>query len=345
MKRRFLVYSLAIFLGFLGCEKKTEEIIPVNDYSKPFASNSVWNREIPSNTVYYDVNDAIWGDPAQAPNRVDAELVTLCFVDKSQPEVEFYKSEGWYYPERSKKSGSVIYKRRLAYNSGTEIRYPNTANGSFVIINLETGIADEGSGGWREPGEWFTSFYDEPRLHNINLNGNGQTGTLGSGLPVLGGLLRLGELNSTITHALALSTSSRRFSKDVYYVSPASQGDGFASNPSYGYLGNNPKYTIGTLLAIPYSIDIDSVTWNTPQGYNLAIANQKYGWYIVDSSTGEVGGDIMKLNIDREAAYEDMGLAIDKTTNEITVDPSKIDFAGFENDVKTIMQMVMATTK
>lgn len=345
MKKKKLIYILGVSFVILGCNKKTEEIIPTNDYSEPFASSSIWNREIPNNANYYDVSDAIWADSVQAPNRVDVELVTLCYVDETQPEVSFYKSEGWFYPDRSIKQGSVLYKRRLANISGTETRYPNTGNASFVIIDSKNGISDEGSAGWREPGEEFITFFDEPRLHNIDLNGDGLKGTLGSGLSALGGLLRTGEINSVINHSLAISLSSRRYSKDVYYVFPASQGDGFASNTTYGYLGDNQNYTLGTLLAIPKTINIDSVSWNTSQGYNLAIANQKYGWYIIDSSTGEVGGDLMKISMARRAAYEDLGLEVDQMSNEITVNLNKIDILGFENDVKSILQLVMATTK
>lgn len=345
MKFQISILTIVAIIGLNSCKKKTEEIIPTNDYSEPFSSNSVWNRQIPNNSPYFDVNNAIWGDPTQAPNRIDVELVTICYVDESQPEVKLYKSKGWFHPDRSKNQGSVLYKRRLAYYSGTETRYPNTGNASFVIIDSKNGISDEGSAGWREPGKKFITFFDEPRLHNIDLNGDGLNGTLGSGLPALGGLLRMGEINSTINHSLAISLSSRKYSKDNYYVSPASQGDGFASNSTYGYLGNNPNYTLGTLLAIPYSINVDSITWNTPQGYNLAVANQKFGWYIIDSSTGEVGGDLMKISMSRSAAYQDLGLEVNHSTNEITVDPNKINFIAFEEDVKTIMQLVKATTK
>lgn len=345
MNKQKVIYLIGIILITFACNKETVEVIPENDFAEPFSANSIWKREIPTGNTYFDINDAIWGDPLQAPNRVSAELVTLCYVDESQPEVKFYKSEGWFYPERSRKEALVFYSRRLNDNSGTEVRFPNTGNGSFVIINTKNGIADEGSAGWREPGEDFITFFDEPRLHNIDLNGEGLKGTLGSGLPALGGLLRKGEFNSVINHSLAISTSSRRFSKDIYYVYPASQGDGFASNPIYGYLGNNQKYTMGTLLAIPYSINIDSISWETQQGYNFAIANQKYGWYIIDSSTGGVGGDLMKFSFERNAAYYDLGLEINHSTNEVTVDPNKINFVGFQNDVNTIMQLVKATTK
>jgi len=345
MKKELTAFILIALVAILGCEKKAPEIIEPNDFTRPFAINSIWNRQIPINSRYVDVYDAIWGDPVQAPNRVRAELVTLSYVDESQPEVKFFKSIGWDFPERSEKRGDVLYTRRLAFLSGTETRYPNTGNASFVIIDAKKGTSVEGSAGWRVPGEDFITFFDEPRLHDIDLNGAGLKGTLGSGLPALGGLLRLGEINSTINHSLAISLSSLRFSIDVHYLSPASQGDGFASDPVYGYLGSNKNYTMGTLLAIPSTIDIDSISWNTAQGYNLAIANQKYGWYIIDSSTGGIGGDLMKISIERNAAFEDLGLTVDKSNNEITVDPNKIDFDGFESDVKTILQHVMATTK
>ena len=46
-------------------------------------------------------------------------------------------------------------------------------------------------------------------------------------------------------------------------------------------------------------------------GKNLAKAAQTYGWYIVDSGTGEAGGNIMAFGIERKAASVDLGMIID----------------------------------
>ena len=313
-------------------------------FKQPFSSNSIWKRPISKNAIYYDVSAAIWGNSSLAPNRVSVEQVTLIYIDKSQLEVNIVKSKGWNMPKRAQTRGEVLYTRRFAPNAGIEVRYPSTANASFVIINPKTGIATEGSAGWREPGGDLITYYDEPRIHNINLFGNGLSGTLGSGLPAMGGLIRVGEINNGINHSIAIAMGSKRFSKNKHFVAPAWRADGFASNLLNGYGGKNDRYTMGTLLAIPYSVDIDAIKWKTRQGYNLAKSSQKYGWYIIDSNDGGWGDDQMKLNVTRETALIDFGLQVN-SDNDLRVVSPKLDIVGLERDVITIMKLVMATTK
>ncbi|MEK6647238.1 MAG: hypothetical protein AABY84_11265 [Candidatus Firestonebacteria bacterium] len=285
----------------------------IASFSNPFASTSIWNKKISANTNYVDVQDAIWGDSTQAPNTLYTDLVGVYYVDNSQPLVNFRLNQGWNYPERSKPRGEVLFQKKIALEDGTEFKSPKNGNGNFVIIDLQTGIAVEGSAGWRESGGDFLMFENNEKFNqNIDvINGNGLVGTGGSGLPVLGGLITQGELNSGVNHAVAVALSSRRYSKDVFYVWPATRNDSFASNSLYGYLGNNSNYTMGTLLAIPNDFNLDSVTWKTIQGKNLAKAAQTYGWYIVDSGTGEAGGNIMAFGIERKAASVDLGMIID----------------------------------
>ncbi len=196
---------------------------------------------------------------------------------------------------------------------------------------------------WRESGSDFLTFFDDEKLHNIDYaNGDGLLGPRGSGLSALGGAVRSGELSSGIDHAVAMMFSSRRYSKDVHYLWPASTADSYASYPFFGYGGNNPYYTMGTLLAIPYDVDIDSLRWNTRQGHVVAKAAQTYGWYIVDCSTGAMGGNSFAISIERQAAYEDLGLVIDPVTKDQEVDSNKINIEGFQADIIQILQIVKA---
>ncbi len=314
-------------------------------YKSPFSSNSIWNRVIAKGATYHDVSEAIWGKPSLAPNRVSVEQVTIIYYDETQPIVNVVKSKGWYVPGRADASLQVFYTTRIAHNAGIEVRYPSTGNASFVIINKKTNIASEGSAGWREPGGDLITFYNDKRIHNINLYGNGLSGTLGSGLPALGGLLRQGEINDEIKHSLAIALSSRNYSRTNQFIAPAWRADSFASSIIHGYFGKNPSYSIGTLLAIPYNIDINQIKWNTKQGYIMAKANQKYGWYIIDSNDGGLGDDQMKFNISRETAIHDFGLGIDPKTDKLYVKEQKIDVVGLEADVIQILKLVMATTK
>ncbi len=314
-------------------------------FERPFAPSSFWNRKIPEDATYIDVSDAIWGDPGLAPNRVGVEQVTLIYSDPHQPEVKIVKSRGWNMPGRAQTSGEVFYTSRFAPDAGVEVRYPSTGNASFVIIDPLRGTASEGSAGWREPGGDLITYYDEPRLHDIDLAGDGLSGTLGSGLPALGGLIRLGEINSQISHSIAISMGSRRFSRAPKFIAPAWRADGFADSPLNGYFGKDPNYGMGTLLAIPRSVDIEEIDWQTEQGKILARSAREYGWVIVDSSDGGIGNDQMKLNFSRDAARIDLGLEVRPENDELFVARPVLDIAGLEADIITIMGLVMATRK
>ncbi len=344
-----LLKNILIF-GFLSVitsnvTPSSAQISNVLQFQQPFASSSVWNRPIPKGATYYDVSNDIWGNPSLAPNRVSIEQITIIYVDENQPEVNITKSRGWYMPKRAQIEGPVFYTRRFAPDTGINVRYPSTSNASFVIIDPKTSIATEGSAGWREPGGDLITYYDEPRIHNIDLRGDGLSGTLGSGLPALGGLIRAGEINEGINHSIAISMGSRRFSKSNHFVAPAWRADSFAPSIFNGYFGSNPRYTMGTLLAIPYSVNIDEIEWNTSQGYILAKSSQQYGWIIVDSNDGGLGDDQMKLNASREATVNDFGLQVNPENDDLYVAEPKLDIVGLEKDVITIMKLVMATTK
>lgn len=336
---------LLVLLILAGCSKSNSVNPATNDpeFARPFSSSSIWNRKIPSDAAYVEVQQAIWDDSSQTPAILVPDLVTICCVDPSQPAVNFRLNQGWNYPERSQPRGEVLFQRKLPPDCGSEVRYPRNGNALYAIIDTAAGLADEGVGAWREPGGDFLTFYDSKSLHNIDVvDGNGLSGARGSGLSALGGAIRWQELSTGIEHALAVALSSRRYSKDRHYVWPASRGDGFAAHPTHGYLGNNPDYTMGTLLAIPHDINIDSEAWKTPQGRIVARAAQIYGMYIIDSGTGEWGGHAIAIGIERRAAYEDLGLTIDPVTDEKDIDPKKIDIAGFTSDIQHILRLVQA---
>ncbi len=351
---RYTQWIEILFLGFImlltACSKDPIPVVnPIDSFLHPYSSSSIWNRPVSANAEFVDVQNAIWGDTAQAPTSVYPDLVGIYYVNQSQPLTNFRLTQGWNYPERSNPKGETLFQRKLSPDAGTDLRYPNNGNANYVIIDPATGLADEGTGSWRDSGSDFLTFYDGNNLHNLDvINGDGLLGSRGSRLPSLGGAIRLGELGtlqkegSGINHAMAVMLSSRRYSKDVHYIWPAHTGDGFASNPIYGYLGDNPYYTIGTLLTIPYNIDIDSINWRTPQGVSVAKAAQEYGLYIVDSGTGESGGNTIAIGIERQAAYNDMGLTINTANNEQEVDPTKIDMLSFNTDVQQILRLVAA---
>jgi hypothetical protein len=110
----------------------------------------------------------------------------------------------------------------------------------------------------------------------------------GSGLSAIGGTLRIGELvpGGIIRHVMkinvcALLTLALNKDGSQGYRWPAANADSYAADR---YRGSNPAMEIGSLLAIPDSLNIDSLEFETEAGRILATAFQNYGAYIVDDS-------------------------------------------------------------
>src|SRR3989442_562753 len=113
----------------------------------------------------------------------------------------------------------------------------------------------------------------------------------GSGLSSLGGTIRLGELvpGSVIRHVLKINL----YGLNNYYYDgtthgyrwPASQADGCAFS-CYG--GTTQALRMGSLLAIPASVNIDSLGLETEPAKILARTLQDYGAYTVDDTAWSV---------------------------------------------------------
>lgn len=121
----------------------------------------------------------------------------------------------------------------------------------------------------------------------------------------IAGLIRKGELKSEIRHALAVAVASHAFNKNAPggkpYVWPASSADnGWQS--SYGSSGN---LYMGSLLAIPPSVDLSKLGLS-PAGLRLGKALQDYGAYLTDSTGGNLA-----FYAEPAAAAEVGGLAAD----------------------------------
>lgn len=315
---------------------------------KPFSSASVWNRLIPADAVYADVADAVSGDTAAFPTAVGPDIVAICYTDSAAPAVKIEKNQGWDYPARALSSGQVQYTRQLSASSCAGLSTVKNGNGLFAIVDMKTGSADQGVGGWRcNGGSILHLLPDSSKAHISNvITGDGLQGYgRGSSLPSLGGVILQGEISSGISHAVAVTLPQTRFSKTKNYIWPASSADSIASNPDYGYQGPNTAYTMGTLLAIPKSTDISSLGLSTLQARVLASAAQNYGWYIADAS-GYAKGKVPSLQFAMEAwaAKNDLGYSVDPVTEKTSVDKSKLDDSQFISDMQKILKNLKAVT-
>jgi hypothetical protein len=148
-------------------------------------------------------------------------------------------------------------------------------------------------------------FYRAVRLPNGNLQvanadevalkGMGDIGIVTNGMSLTGGNIRAGELNTGIKHALAFTASPKMWNRYApggqTFVWPARRADGYASKPppdGYGLSGN---LHMGSLVAIPPTVNVKALGLETPEGLVIARALQDYGAY--GATTGGSGTRIV----------------------------------------------------
>lgn len=101
----------------------------------------------------------------------------------------------------------------------------------------------------------------------------------GSGLSALGTPVRLGEfLSGKIHHPMSVALWAQQYYYCCTYHWPATTVDSYADSTTYG--GTNPNFGPGTLLALPPSFDVSSLT--TVPGKIIAQAFIDYGAYVND---------------------------------------------------------------
>jgi Phosphoesterase family/Carboxypeptidase regulatory-like domain len=134
---------------------------------------------------------------------------------------------------------------------------------------------------------------------NGDLYGDGLLGVDGgSDLSSLGGTIRLGELvpGGVISHALQIDVDAPnlyRGTATTCYRWPATKCDGYGP-AQYG--GTNPALAPGALLALPQTMDINSLNLQTSAGRILATAFQNYGAYIGNDAGRSVNNIVTELS-------------------------------------------------
>ena len=160
-------------------------------------------------------------------------------------------------------------------------RYASDA--TMIIVDPDGRIAHESNITRRDPypdGPNWKS-YDFAQF-DLTANGWGMKsdsttcyhGTSASGAPSLGGLIRAGELQNGIKHALRAIAGVGQVRAGARWPASASDGDATVGNVYES-----------SLLAIPHSVNLDTLNFQTVQGKNIALALQQYGVYVVDSGS------------------------------------------------------------
>jgi hypothetical protein len=283
--------SLLIIAPMLAALAATDAGAATRDPLKqPFSSNSIWNMPIGSGAQYVPARlsgtpgNNIW---AIMPG-VDDEKI---FMTPTAPQTKlYYNSAAWSGGNRCTTSGTLL--ATVPMPSGYVI--PNSgANNSAAFL-----MADKRTIVQTQPVTRCTAGASGTTLtkpSSIDLYGTGITGAHGgSGLSAIGGTIRMGEMRPGTTtgprHALKVNVYAKEAlykctTRAACYRWPATTGDSYAVG-WYGAANNNQNTAVkmGALLAIPYSMSIDSLKLETTPGKQLAWTLQNYGAYIVDDT-------------------------------------------------------------
>jgi hypothetical protein len=200
-------------------------------------------------------------------------------------------------------AGRNVFPQRVpiaaAQSPGSDASITLIREDNLAAMDLEGAHRDK-NGDWHGQG-----------LANVDLEGSGwgikhmalggrscDGQTSAAGFPMTAGAIRPGELGKGIPHALAFFVNPRMWNRHAPtgagHVWPAVSADeGWDGPHGYGYSGN---LFMGSLVAIPASVDVRTLGLVTPQALVLARALQDFGAYGRDS-----GGRVFaKLTIEMD---------------------------------------------
>src|SRR5437867_4458598 len=254
----------------------------------PFSRDSIWNLPIGANAVYVPANIK---KPTASGMTSDVDVLILT---PDAPVTDVWKNnDAWSGGSRCNAQGGVLFSAPIPTDfvvpgAGSGNPDGTTPNYATAILAADGHTLIQGQPMARcTAGGTATMMWSQ---QNEDLYGTGNSGAHGgSMLSSLGGVIRLGELvpGGTIRHALKVNL----FGADDYYTGygsyrwPATTADGCAPG-CYG--GSVPSLRMGSLLALPPSIDVNSMGLETNASKILAHTFQDYGGYTVDDAAWSV---------------------------------------------------------
>jgi len=292
-----IIYFLAAVLLF-ACEGKSQEEKTSNltetgtrnPYKWPFSQTSIWNMPISSGAVYVN---AKLEKATQYGMTIDEDYIVM---SPDEPLVAIYENyAGWDKTKsRCEIQGKLLFSAPIPKNF---VVSPTTWDGTTPNAGLAVLMPDKKTIRQTQP----FAFCDATKgatsqyvFDNQDIYGSGMVGAHGgSGLSAVGGALRCGELTPTsgaIRHALKVNLFGR---KNIYYDTqtqgyrwPALRADGYASDNYYKErtLESVKACRMGALLALPATMDLDKMGFETQPARILAEAFQNYGAYLTDDT-------------------------------------------------------------
>lgn len=277
---------------------------------QPFASTSIWNMPIGSSAVYVDCNYTSNPRGSSVMPIPYSDNERICLTPTAPETTVRYSSAGFGGGSRCTATNnppayvvdpwttncpiptSYVAASSNGNDQSAHLMADNRTLLQFLCFTRCTagGIA---TAYLQTPGNANHS----PFLPNEDLYGSGIYGAHGaSGLSAIGGSLRLGDLRPGQIgppHVLKICVDqtvmlAQASSYANAYRWPAQSADGSWSG--YGSIVSAPSACkMGALLAIPPSVNINTLGFETAPGLQMAWTFQNYGAYIVDQVGGSPG--------------------------------------------------------
>ncbi len=241
----------------------------------PYRSDSSWNMPMGSGALYAPVSSAGFN-----PNNG-------CWANWKPWGIPVYVASATD-PLRNIYEGTTStpkYTMRVPNDAAQDPQ----ADGHIVLIDdahtfsVEIYAAQKlASGDWF--GTWGAVIKNDIRGTGIGTGPWTWHGNRAAGISALGGLVRSGELTNGIRHAMVGSTWRISYNKNGPEGRPFVWPAGYADNgweSTYGTWGN---LHIGSLLAIPPSVNVDAIPGLSTEGRRIARAAQDFGIYLCDAS-------------------------------------------------------------
>ncbi|MEM9456548.1 MAG: hypothetical protein AAGF11_20390 [Myxococcota bacterium] len=280
----------------------------------PFSADSIWNHPIGANAVFVPAN-------LEAAGHVGIDTQHLLVLDADDPEREALDSPTWG-PGRCSGTEQVGIRLPLPDDwivpDAGNSPYGNTPNSNFALLLPDGDTVFESSkisrcehGGPFYLPEWirYPDNQRRPSLHGNGLDDAGGQGA--SGMSALGGTIRLGELTGDrpLRHAIKLNPYADKYchySDEVQgFRWPARSADHYASDPGryapelFGRQ-SDPRLVMGTLLAIPPHVELDTLGLETEVGRRLFAVMQDYGAYFTEDAAWDAWDLIAERGVEQE---------------------------------------------
>lgn len=272
-KQALVVTALFAVIGIIFLAQSSAESNFSASGGRPFASNSAWNKPIPSNPKIDPNSTAMVNRIVNNPHPGVANMYDfgrpVFFADAQTPRYSVKCTKAWGTCELQKESVPIPANAKPAPGS----------DGHMVIVDLTSRKSYEF---WQYNvvnGQHTTSWGGVS-----NIDGDGRDGdAIGAAVSALAGLVRLSDIKQgKIDHALAFSSSyCAGPSNSSNFRYPAAKTDG-----SYNGEGAIPE---GSRIQLDPSVNVDAIPGISVGEKMVAKALQTYGAYVVDCGGAPMG--------------------------------------------------------